>query len=215
MHYLFLYFVFSLFCVGCTHQSKRISEKRAGEEVALESKEKKLPRTYVVMESFLDKVPEWVEGSALVESEANYRYFVSDSHHYKKNLCLRSAQVRVTGKIAKEVTRFIKETYLKVDEADPSDSVITYIDEQLEQVIQVFFVGLEIYENYWEKRFYKISLGARKDRTTYTCSVLVRMEVSLLEKALTLAHHKLLYSTEDIHLKNKIKKMNKQFKTLP
>lgn len=111
------------------------------------------------------------------------RYFVSDAVNVDKGLCLRSAEVNATRKIASEVAQEIMGAF-EENRKSADDSANVKMKEKLEQNIQVNLHGVVVVEKYWERRAYMKALGAEKDYTGYKCDVAVKIKKDALADAL-------------------------------
>ncbi len=182
--------VFSMVFVGC-------------------SSTRTLKKDYDLINASSKRFPDWVAKPASADSaknQKNYRYFVSESNGKNKRLCLRSAGARASARIAREIVQFIKNTYAEATQGGEDEEISEYSQEQLAQETQTFVVGARTMKTYWEKRRYKIELGAAKNEVKYACFALVKMSKRNLEKAVRHSRAKFLRSVVDPEVKKKVEK---------
>ncbi len=171
---------------------------------------RKFHKSFVLMNASLPEVPGWIEEPQTVDSgdaQKKNRYFVAEGTHRSRRLCLRSAQARSAAKVATEIAQFIKNTYAEATQGGDDEEVTSYIQDNLAQETQSFVVGAQVMKTYWEKRSYKVSLGAEEDKIEYSCYALVRMEKKHLEKAIQDSRNKLLKSISNPEVKQKTEKI--------
>lgn len=143
---------------------------------------------YKVREASDSSKPAWTVQSktskidSASERKTN-RYFVSDAVNVDKGLCLRSAEVNATRKIASEVAQEIMGAF-EENRKSADDSANVKMKEKLEQNIQVNLHGVVVAEKYWERRAYMKDSGAEKDYTGYKCDVAVKIKKDALADAL-------------------------------
>lgn len=143
---------------------------------------------YKVKEASDSSKPAWTVQSktSKIDSSAERktnRYFVADAVNVDKGLCLRSAEVNATRKIASEVAQEIMGAF-EENRKSADDSANVKMKEKLEQNIQVNLHGVVVAEKYWERRAYMKALGAEKDYTGYKCDVAVKIKKDALADAL-------------------------------
>lgn len=143
---------------------------------------------YEVRDASASSKPAWTVQSktAKIDSSSERkenRYFVADAVNVDKGLCLRSAEVNATRKIASEVAQEIMGAF-EENRKSADDSANVKMKEKLEQNIQVNLHGVVVAEKYWERRAYMKALGAEKDYTGYKCDVAVKIKKDALIDAL-------------------------------
>lgn len=143
---------------------------------------------YEVKDASETSKPAWTTQSKTpkIDSSAERktnRYFVADAVNVDKGLCLRSAEVNATRKIASEVAQEIMGAF-EENRKSADDSANVKMKEKLEQNIQVNLHGVVVAEKYWERRAYLKSLGAEKDFVGYKCDVAVKIKKDALADAL-------------------------------
>lgn len=150
---------------------------------------------YVVKEASLPSAPKWInqEYASNAETETvdvkNYRYFVDEATNLNKRLCMKSAEVRATGRIASELAQEITNKYQEIQEStgdavEANDTVKTKLKEVLTQDIKTNLNGVSIVDKYWEKRAYLKELGAPADYVGYKCNTVVKMSKDDLADAI-------------------------------
>ena len=146
--------------------------------------------TYIVEESSEGslRAPSWTIQSKAhridpIAENGKYRYFVDTAQDANRRLCLRSAEVNATRKIASEVSQDIVSLFERTDVAgnNLTDSVLK---DKIGQNILVNLNGVVVAGQYWEKRQYLKEKGAEKDHTAYKCDVVVKIEKGNLADAI-------------------------------
>ncbi len=187
------------------------SKKKEKVEAPKEAKPegRKFQKDFVLIEASSAEKPTWIDMPYEVEGskgKKKFRYFLDGSEGQSKRLCLRSAGARANARIAREIAQFIKNTYAEATQGGEDEDVSEYMQEQLAQEAQTFIVGAQTLRTYWEKRRYKMELGASQDETKYSCNALVKMPKKNLEKAIRNSTAKLLRSIQDPEVKQKTEK---------
>jgi hypothetical protein len=190
----------ALFFVSCSSNDKKEPE----------------PRTFVKQYNLVDAssgvLPNWIDAPSKGDkskARKKNRYFVNNSEHKSKRLCLKSSQARANAQIAAEIAQFIKNTYSEATQGGDEEEVSEYMQEQLAQEAQSFIVGASVHKTYWEKRKYLESLGADEDKSVYSCFALVKMSKKNLEKAVKNSRKKLLDNIREPEVKKKTNKILK------
>ena len=206
---VFLSFVSMLGLVSCGSKKevKEIKKEEVSSVVAVRA-------DFVVQERSTrdNSMPKWIEKPSLGEKSKmrkKSRYFVSESEHTSKRLCIKSAQARATARIASEIAQFIKNTYAEATQGGGDEEVSEYMQEQLAQETQAFVIGSRVLENFWEKRFYKEELGAEEDKRVFRCFSLVKIGKKNLAKAVRNSQAKLLDGISNPEVKKKTNKIIK------
>lgn len=174
-------------------------------------KPRKATRTYKVVDFSNAVKPEWIEDVSkgdTSKAQKSNRYFISESEHKNKRLCLKSAEARATATVASEIAQFIKNTYgesTSADEAEVSD----YMTESLAQETQAFVVGAQVHKRYWEQRSYEKELGAKRNYKKYACHALIKMKKKALVKAIKNSTAELYNAIKDPEVKENTKKILK------
>ncbi len=172
---------------------------------------RKATRTYKVVDFSNAVKPEWFEDVSkgdTSKAQKSNRYFISESEHKNKRLCLKSAEARATATVASEIAQFIKNTYgesTSADEAEVSD----YMTESLAQETQAFVVGAQVHKRYWEQRSYEKELGAKRNYKKYACHTLIKMKKKALAKAIKNSTAELYKAIKDPEVKENTKKILK------
>lgn len=207
---LVLISVVTLFFVSCGSSEKKETVKP-----------REFKKDYNLVDASTGVLPEWIESPSKGDkskARKKHRYFVNESAHKSKRLCLKSAEARATARVAAEIAQFMKNTFSEATQGGDDEDVTEYMQEQLAQEAQSFIVGASVHKTYWEKRKYLESLGAEEDRTEYNCYALVKMSKKNLEKAVNNSRRKLLSSIAEPEVKKKtdkiLKDVSKKFAAL-
>ena len=157
--------------------------------------------TYSVVNASDGIIPNWLNEPANGEKEETAKkkndYFVSESEHKNKRLCVKSAEARATAKVASEISQYIKNFYEENASGNQDEAAVSYMNENLTQDAQAFVIGAKVYRTYWEKRKYDMEKGAAEDKETYSCNALIKMNKSSLAKAIKRAIKKIEASATD------------------
>lgn len=200
--------ILSLFALISCGSSKKTAEAPA----APKQEERTFHKSFVLMNASAKITPKWIDlpskGDKSKERKKN-RYFISESAHKNKRLCLKSAEARATARIAAEIAQFVKNTYGESTQGGGDDDVTEYMEESLAQEAQSFIVGARVHKTYWEKRGYKETLGAEEDMTKYNCFALIKMSKKSVKKAVQNSTAKLYTNIEDPEVKQNTKKILK------
>jgi hypothetical protein len=166
-------------------------------------------KDYVVINASSERLPMWIDKPSLgdkIKAVKKNRYFVNESTHVNKRLCLRSAEARATARVAQEIAQFMKNSYAEATQGSADEDVTEYMQEQLATESQAFVIGASVLKTYWEKRGYKESLGAQKDMSKYSCFALVKMSKERIEEAVKKSRKKLIDGIKDPEVKVKTNK---------
>lgn len=178
---------------------------------ASKPKPREATRAYKVVDFSNAVKPEWIEDASKGDSKKalkTNRYFISESEHANKRLCLKSAEARATATVASEIAQFIKNTYGESTSAD--DSVVSdYMTESLAQETQAFVVGAQVHKRYWELRSYDKELGSKKNFQKYACHALIKMKKKALATAIKNSTAELYKSIKDPEVKENTQKILK------
>jgi hypothetical protein len=168
-------------------------------------------KDYEVLDFSEASTPSWVKHPSQVdltpEERLNYRYFVNESSHTDQRLCVKSAEVRATSRVASEIAQFMKNSYAEATQGGGDEKVSEYMQEQLAQDAESFLVGVQVAKTYWEKRKYMEKLGAQEDKTKFYCYAVVKMEKKQLENAMKKSFDKLLSNVKNPEVKLKTDKI--------
>ena len=110
----------------------------------------------------------------LLES-LKHRYFVDTAQDEDKQLCLHSAELNATRKIAEEISQEIV-TFSKTKDLSGNNLTDFIPKDKMQQNILVALNNVIVAGRYWEKRQYLKEKGAEKDYTVYKCDVVVKIE---------------------------------------
>lgn len=180
-------------------------------------KEREFKVTYSVVNASQKVEPNWLnepeKGERKEKDVKKHDYFVSESEHKNKRLCVKSAEARATAKVASEISQYIKNYYEENVSGNQDEAAISYMNENLTQDAQAFVVGAKVYRTYWEKRKYDMEKGASEDREVYACNALIKMNKSNLAKAIKRAVKKIeANSTNGQEVSKNLKGAEENFK---
>ena len=203
----------ALFFVSCGSSDKKKEEKKV--------ETRTFKKDYNLVDASSGVLPTWIESPPKGDkskARKKHRYFVNESAHKSKRLCLKSAEARATARVAAEIAQFMKNTFSEATQGGDDEDVTEYMQEQLAQEAQSFIVGASVHRTYWEKRRYLETLGAEEDKTEYNCYALVKMSKKNLEKAVRNSRKKLLDNISEPEVKQKtdkiLKDVSKKFAAL-
>ncbi len=174
---------------------------------------KKKPRNFELPYKVVnasDRVePDWLSNASKYEDkQKGMNYFVSESEHATKRLCVKSSEVRATAAIAAEVAQEIQSDYTEVTRDEDSET-IKYMSETLKQVIQTEVSGIKTVLQYWEQRKHNEDENGMS-KVNYACYTLVGIPEKRLEKAIKIAQKKALGMVKEDSIREELeKKFNK------
>lgn len=177
----------ALTLVGCASKEK---EKKP--------EERKFTKVYKVVDAKTGLIPEWIEDPQEMNGEKasvrkKFKYFVSESERVKnKRLCIKSAKTRATAEIAAQIAQVIKNDYTEAMQSDANEEAEQYMNESLANEAMAFIAGVSTVRTYWEQRKYMMELGAEDDEILYTCHALIKINRSILNKAVKASVKKFL-----------------------
>lgn len=169
----------------------------------------KFNHDYIIIEMSQNKSPLWIMNLQKYEKNKNsnnkkYKYFISEAENINKRLCEQSAIANInkliSSKISNEVI-FIFNSLIEVQE-DDEFMIANSKKEEIKNSVRNKLSGVEIKENYWEKRKYKAELGAKKEKLVYVCYQLARVKRKSHEKIVNEMINKHLLEIKDDSLKN-------------
>lgn len=157
---------------------------------------RKLERDYEVVDASHQEIPEWVSDldEWLDDSEKDFeknRYYIytTEAKSERATAC-EIAKARASASVASEVSSFIKQSFAQSKHGNPSvknPSLSEYVEDNLAKEVQAYLSGVQNYKEYWEKRRFKVDLGAKKDFDGYVCSSLVKVTKKNLKRSFTRA----------------------------
>ncbi len=178
--------------------------------VGKDGEKRELKKEYIVVDAKYERYPGWINEPVVWASKNDkkhrkYRYFVSTTGLIKnKRLCMKSAEAQANATIAGEISQFIKNSYAQSVQGNEGDDVEQYMEDTLAQEIQSFLVGAAVFRKYWEKRVYKVELGAEVEKRGLVCSALMKMKKKTIEKAINKAMKKLIDQVSNPESKKKV-----------
>ncbi len=172
-----------------------------------------LKKSYIVEDASHQEIPGWVSEASTwteknIKDHKKYKFysFTTDPKNSRTVAC-EVAKIRSSSEIASEVTQFIKHSFSTTTEGNAKDlneTLDEYIDETLTKEVRSHIVGAQIIRKYWEKRSFKVDLGAKRDVSGYTCSTLIQISKSNMKTAFDMAFKKLKAKSKKYDLKAKI-----------
>ena len=142
---------------------------------------------YIVQDASRTSAPKWITNAYKAadssKEKKEFRFYNADSENVNKRLCQKSAETRATQKIASEVAQEIMGMFQEKNSAT-DDTATAKLKDVLEQNIKTSLHGVQITDQYWEKRAYRMEMGAPQDIVKYKCDAVVKIKVSSLEEAL-------------------------------
>ena len=133
--------------------------------------------------------PMWITDINKFKGEKGIRYFVSESEHAVKRLCVKSATARANATIASEVKQHIESEYSEVTREDEDRNIEKFYSESLNQIVNTKVSGIRVVNQYWEKRKFESDKDGGS-KLQYSCFTLVSITEKRLEKAIKLASNK-------------------------
>ena len=137
---------------------------------------------YIVTDYSHDKKPVWVTDIKKFEKKKDneatkFKYFRSEGESINKRLCEKSAIVNTNIVIAGEISNELDNLYTGLTEVQMEEMMLSdNKKEETKNRIKNRLVGVELRETYWEKRKYSTELGADKDKTSFHCYQLSRVD---------------------------------------
>ena len=155
---------------------------------------------YEVRERMKGGEPSWLEDAEKAaqnkKEREEFRFYKADAENVNKKLCQQSAKANAVRKIAEEVSQ---EIVSKFEERNNSldDNATAALKDKLTRNISTRLHGAREAGAYYERRAYKVELGAEKDILKYKCDCVVKMKVTALEEALNAYKQQTLNSLKD------------------
>lgn len=209
-------FLIFLILVSCSSNSKKETESTNKEEPVIVNTNpvREFKLDYEVIDASDKQLQLWIKEPSLSENTSEerkkYRYFVNESSNQNQRLCEKSAEARATAHIASEIAQFFKNSYSEALQGGESEIATEYMQESLGQEAQSFIVGASVVKKYWEKRSYKVDLGANTDHIKFYCYAAVKIAKKDLEKAIDRSREKLLKQITAPEVKTKTKEVLKE-----
>lgn len=179
-----------------------------------------IQRDYVVKDASSNYKPGWIEDPEVWARDkgkdtTKYRYFSFETEpKVSRRIACDIAKANVKADIGGEIATFIDkqlatstEGNASIDENSPNlQPLRQYVESTLAQKVQALIHGAAVVKTYWEKRAYKVELGAKKDFNAYTCAVFVRMSSKRLATAVDEAANFVTNQAGDEATKSNVKK---------
>jgi hypothetical protein len=188
-----------------------------------------IQRDYIVRDASSNIRPAWVYeakewAQAKNRNVKKYRYFSFETEpKVNREIACNLASANAKANIAGEITTFISKTLgssqegqASIDQNNPDIQALrSFVENTLASKVQALITGAGVVKKYWEKRNYKLDLGAKKDYYGFTCAVLVRMDRARLTKAIDRAARILDKKSDDpktkANVKNAIREAKENF----
>lgn len=209
--------VLTLFALlGCSSGEKKKEERVFQKDYKL------LDAQYGTIPSWMNDPEGWAKSNDAKDAN-DFRYFVYDTEpKRRRDIACQLAKAKASGSIAQEITQFIKQSFGQSVQGDPTDNdsrLNEYVESTLAQEVQSFIVGAQVHRTYWEKRAYKVELGAEENTVGYTCAALIKMSKASVKRAISRAQKRLEGVAVDPetkeNVKNALKDAGDKFNQLP
>lgn len=208
-----LFVIFSLLLLASCGSSDK-------ERVVEERENTRISREYVVKDASSNYRPGWIEDPEVWARDKNKdtaknRYFSFETEpKVSRKIACDIAKANVKADIGGEIATFIDkqlatstEGDASIDENNPNLKPLRqYIESTLAEKVQALIHGAAVVKTYWEKRAYKVELGAKKDFKAYTCAVFIRMDSKRLADAVDEAANFVANQSDDEATKSNVKK---------
>lgn len=178
-----------------------------------------IERDYVVKDASSGIRPEWLEDVDIWAKDDGdlklFRYFAFETTpKVDREIACDLAKANARTDIATEIATFIekslgfsKEGAASIGENDPHmQELREFVEVTLAEKTKALIHGASVQKVYWEKRYYKKNLGARKDFVGYTCGALIRIDKEQLKKAVDEAAMHVVKRADDPQTKANVKK---------
>lgn len=165
---------------------------------------------YMVTDYSHDKKPVWIQDVKKYEKKkenesSKYKYFASEGESVNKRLCEKSAIVNTNVTIASEISNEIDDLYTGLTEVQMEELTSDTKKEEVKNRIKNKLVGVELRDAYWEKRKYSVELGADKDKISYACYQLSRVNKADHDKIIRETFDSQLRKVKDENVRQEIK----------
>jgi hypothetical protein len=212
---LFLTLVFFSSCSSQKSKDNVVKENPAVKDV---DNTATIQKDYVVVDASSTIRPGWTVDAVDWATQSNLdtkenRYFAFETEpKVSREMACNLAKSNAKADVAGEVATFIRQTLGSSEEGqaaiDPNNPITqplrSFVETSLASKIQEVIVGAGVDKSYWEKRNYKMKLGAKRDFSAYTCAVLVKIKAETLQSAIDQARMEIMNRTQDKAMKEKV-----------
>jgi hypothetical protein len=160
---------------------------------------RKLKKEYSVVDSSHTEVPEWItdyeEYIEDMDTKKNSFYKFETDPKNNRQIACKIAKAEAASHVAGEIQTKIKDVLTTSKEGDAGElggKLDEYVSNTLTMDIESRLSGLKVIKTYWEKRAYKMDLGAAKDYKAFSCSVLLKISKKNIKRAIAKSEEKIL-----------------------
>lgn len=146
---------------------------------------------------------------------AKFRYYSFETEpKVAREIACQLAKSNARSDVAGEVATFIKNSLASSEEGqaaiDPNNPITqplrNYVESSLVSKVQEVITGATALKTHWEKRNYKVDLGAKRDFIGFTCAALIEVKAEYIQSAIDLARVEMMNRTQDKSMKDKVSK---------
>jgi hypothetical protein len=156
---------------------------------------------------------DWAAQNGLDTNKNRYYSFETEPKVGREIAC-QLAKANAKADVAGEVATFIKSSLASSEEGsaaiDPNNPITqplrNFVESTLVKKVQEVIVGATALKTHWEKRNYKVALGAKRDFIGFTCASLIEVKSEYIQSAIDLARTEMMNRTQDKDMKEKVKK---------
>jgi hypothetical protein len=156
---------------------------------------------------------DWASQNNLDTNKNRYYSFETEPKVAREIAC-QLAKANARADVAAEVASFISQSLANSEEGqaaiDPNNPITqplrNYVESTLVNKVQEVITGASAIKTHWEKRSYKVSLGAKRDFIGFTCASLIEVKSEYIQSAIDLARTEMMNRTQDKDMKEKVKK---------
>lgn len=206
----------AVFLASCS-SSKKKAENPDVKNVDISEKIKK---DYNVVDASSPTRPGWIVDANDWASQNGYdvskfRYYSFETEpKVAREIACQLAKSNARSDVAAEVATFIKNSLASSEEGqaaiDPNNPITqplrNYVESTMVSKVQEVITGASALKTHWEKRNYKIELGAKRDFIGFTCAALVEVKSEYIQSAIDLARVEMMNRTQDKSMKDKVSK---------
>lgn len=212
----FVTLVVGLFFTGCS-SSKSKNENPDVKNVDISESIKKdydiIDASSPTRPGWIVDANDWAAQNGLDTSKNRYYSFETEPKVGREIAC-QLAKANAKADVAGEVATFIKSSLASSEEGsaaiDPNNPVTqplrNFVESTLVKKVQEVIVGATALKTHWEKRNYKMALGAKRDFIGFTCASLIEVKSEYIQSAIDLARTEMMNRTQDKDMKEKVQK---------
>lgn len=206
----------TLIMSGCSSSKK----KKDNPDVKNVDISESIKKDYQIVDASSPTRPGWVIDANDWAAQNGYdtnknRYYSFETEpKVGREIACQLAKANAKSDVAGEVATFIKSTLAASEEGqaaiDPNNPITqplrNFVESTLVQKVQEVIVGASALKTHWEKRNYKVELGAKRDFIGFTCASLIEVKSEYIQSAIDLARSEMLNRTQDTNMKENVKK---------